>query len=163
MWTGKLHLYTKSPNYRFAFKNGLRELLKIYVRCVSEHVLFMFYKTKFSVYQSCQDCAPKNVEHLHMITHQNQFSLGLWSWLLVQLSPYIYISIAYGLSKLTEMFHLCRPLKSMDDVDALKGWIQSALVYLAMVDYPYPSKFLAPLPAWPVKVCILHSTCTYWE
>nr|XP_022323280.1 lysosomal Pro-X carboxypeptidase-like [Crassostrea virginica] len=60
-------------------------------------------------------------------------------------------SQAYGLSKLTEMFHLCRPLKSMDDVDALKGWIQSALVYLAMVDYPYPSKFLAPLPAWPVK------------
>lgn len=41
------------------------------------HVLFMFYKTKFSVYQSCQDCAPKSVEHLHMITHQNQFSLGL--------------------------------------------------------------------------------------
>ncbi|XP_062587574.1 lysosomal Pro-X carboxypeptidase-like [Saccostrea cucullata] len=55
-----------------------------------------------------------------------------------------------GLSKLTEMFHLCRPLKSVDEVGALKGWIQSALVYLAMVDYPYPSSFLAPLPAWPV-------------
>ncbi|XP_048773111.2 lysosomal Pro-X carboxypeptidase-like isoform X2 [Ostrea edulis] len=56
-----------------------------------------------------------------------------------------------GLSKLSEMFHLCKPLKTMDDLDALKGWIQSALVYLTMVDYPYPSSFLAPLPAWPVK------------
>lgn len=160
MWTWKLHLYTKSPNYRFASKNGFKKIVKNILVCKmcfrTVHVLFMFYKTKFSVYQSCKDCALKSVEHLHMITHQNQFSLGLWSW-------YIYISIAYGLSKLTEMFHLCRPLKSMDDVDALKGWIQSALVYLAMVDYPYPSKFLAPLPAWPVKVCILHSTCTYWE
>lgn len=63
------------------------------------------------------------------------------------------VQTAYGLSKLTEMFHLCKPLKSIDDVSTLKGWIVSALVYLAMVDYPYPSKFLAPLPAWPVKVC----------
>eukprot|EP00105_Crassostrea_gigas_P020096 XP_011438787.1 PREDICTED: lysosomal Pro-X carboxypeptidase-like [Crassostrea gigas] len=56
-----------------------------------------------------------------------------------------------GLAKLSEMFHLCKPLKSADDVTTLKNWIVSALVYLAMVDYPYPSKFLAPLPAWPVK------------
>lgn len=62
------------------------------------------------------------------------------------------VQTAGGLSKLSEMFHLCKPLKSIDDVSTLKGWIVSALVYLAMVDYPYPSKFLAPLPAWPVKV-----------
>lgn len=65
------------------------------------------------------------------------------------------VQTAGGLSKLSEMFHLCKPLKSIDDVSTLKGWIVSALVYLAMVDYPYPSKFLAPLPAWPVKVCSL--------
>lgn len=63
------------------------------------------------------------------------------------------VQTASGLSKLSEIFHLCKPLKSADDVTTLKNWIVSALVYLAMVDYPYPSKFLAPLPAWPVKVC----------
>lgn len=63
------------------------------------------------------------------------------------------VQTAGGLAKLSEMFHLCKPLKSADDVTTLKNWIVSALVYLAMVDYPYPSKFLAPLPAWPVKVC----------
>lgn len=63
------------------------------------------------------------------------------------------VQTAGGLTKLSEMFHLCKPLKSADDVTTLKNWIVSALLYLAMVDYPYPSKFLAPLPAWPVKVC----------
>lgn len=71
------------------------------------------------------------------------------------------VQTAYGLSKLTEMFHLCKPLKSIDDVSTLKGWIVSALVYVAMVDYPYPSKFLAPLPAWPVKVCSFSSHTYY--
>ncbi|GAB4847137.1 hypothetical protein Ancab_026148 [Ancistrocladus abbreviatus] len=56
-----------------------------------------------------------------------------------------------GLLQLTKNFRLCRELKNVGD---LSGWLESAYSYLAMVDYPYPSDFLMPLPGYPIKeVC----------
>ncbi|KAK7330920.1 hypothetical protein VNO77_25126 [Canavalia gladiata] len=56
-----------------------------------------------------------------------------------------------GLERLTKTFHICQQLKSTDD---LYGWLESAYSYLAMVDYPYPSAFLMPLPGHSIKeVC----------
>ncbi|KAL5556731.1 hypothetical protein UlMin_038967 [Ulmus minor] len=56
-----------------------------------------------------------------------------------------------GLLKLSETFRLCRTLKSAED---LIDWVDSAYSYLAMVNYPYPSEFLMPLPAYPIReVC----------
>ncbi|KAI4383446.1 hypothetical protein MLD38_009281 [Melastoma candidum] len=56
-----------------------------------------------------------------------------------------------GLQKLTKMFCLCRELKNVDD---LVDWLSSAYSYLAMVNYPYPSSFLMPLPGHPIReVC----------
>nr|DAD41593.1 TPA_asm: hypothetical protein HUJ06_015916 [Nelumbo nucifera] len=56
-----------------------------------------------------------------------------------------------GLLRLTEEFHLCRNLRSTQD---LEDWLESAYSYLAMVDYPYPSDFMMPLPGNPIKeVC----------
>ncbi|GMH24624.1 hypothetical protein Nepgr_026467 [Nepenthes gracilis] len=53
-----------------------------------------------------------------------------------------------GLLQLTKTFHLCRDLNNIGD---LSDWLESAYSYLAMVNYPYPSEFLMPLPANPVK------------
>uniref|UniRef100_A0A8D1E7N8 Lysosomal Pro-X carboxypeptidase n=1 Tax=Sus scrofa TaxID=9823 RepID=A0A8D1E7N8_PIG len=57
-----------------------------------------------------------------------------------------------GLHWLSEALHLCTPLTNSQDVQRLKDWISETWVNLAMVDYPYESDFLQPLPAWPIKV-----------
>ncbi|WOL15401.1 Peptidase S28 [Canna indica] len=56
-----------------------------------------------------------------------------------------------GLVKLSRNFRMCRNLNNSVQ---LSDWLSSAYSYLAMVDYPYPSEFLMPLPANPIKeVC----------
>ena len=56
-----------------------------------------------------------------------------------------------GRKMLSSTFKLCQPLQSLEDVSDFKAWIQETWIYLSMVDYPYASNFLEPLPAWPVK------------
>ncbi|KAF6157978.1 hypothetical protein GIB67_015294 [Kingdonia uniflora] len=56
-----------------------------------------------------------------------------------------------GLVQMSSNFRLCQRLNNTKD---LSDWLSSAYSYLAMVDYPYPSEFLMPLPANPIKeVC----------
>uniref|UniRef100_A0A2P2JB13 Lysosomal Pro-X carboxypeptidase n=2 Tax=Rhizophora mucronata TaxID=61149 RepID=A0A2P2JB13_RHIMU len=56
-----------------------------------------------------------------------------------------------GLAQLTKTFHMCRELTSTGD---LINWLEDAYSYLAMVDYPYPSAFMMPLPGYPIReVC----------
>ncbi|GKU94948.1 hypothetical protein SLEP1_g8370 [Rubroshorea leprosula] len=58
---------------------------------------------------------------------------------------------AGGLDQLAKTFHLCGELKSTGD---LTNWLDAAYSYLAMVNYPYPSEFLMPLPGHPIReVC----------
>eukprot|EP01029_Cantina_marsupialis_P024562 TRINITY_DN63486_c0_g1_i1.p1 TRINITY_DN63486_c0_g1~~TRINITY_DN63486_c0_g1_i1.p1 ORF type:complete len:470 (+),score=95.65 TRINITY_DN63486_c0_g1_i1:60-1469(+) len=52
--------------------------------------------------------------------------------------------------KLSKSFNLCDTLKP-NQLDHLIMWVANAFGFLAMMDYPYPSNFLKPLPAWPVK------------
>ncbi|GLG94684.1 Lysosomal Pro-X carboxypeptidase, partial [Gryllus bimaculatus] len=51
---------------------------------------------------------------------------------------------------LNKNWKLCKPLNKTEDGLALKAWLSDVLVNLAMVNYPYPSNFLAPLPAYPI-------------
>ncbi|XP_034851456.1 lysosomal Pro-X carboxypeptidase isoform X3 [Mirounga leonina] len=57
-----------------------------------------------------------------------------------------------GLRWLSENLDLCTALTNIQDVQHLKAWISETWINLAMVDYPYESDFLQPLPAWPIKV-----------
>lgn len=57
----------------------------------------------------------------------------------------------WGMEKLSSMFNTCEELTSSSQ---LVNWIVDTFSELAMVDYPYPTNFLAPLPAWPLnKTC----------
>lgn len=56
-----------------------------------------------------------------------------------------------GLLQLTKTFHLCGELEKTED---LANWLDSAYSYLAMVNYPYASEFIMPLPGHPIReVC----------
>ncbi|KAJ9554997.1 hypothetical protein OSB04_009611 [Centaurea solstitialis] len=53
-----------------------------------------------------------------------------------------------GLELLQKTFHIC---KNYISGGYLEGWLSTAFVYASMTDYPTPSNFLAPLPAYPIK------------
>uniref|UniRef100_W6NDI6 Peptidase S28 domain containing protein n=1 Tax=Haemonchus contortus TaxID=6289 RepID=W6NDI6_HAECO len=58
-----------------------------------------------------------------------------------------------GRAYLNELFHLEEKSRvvSDDDHKFLASFVREVFESMAMVNYPYPSEFLAPLPGWPVK------------
>ncbi|KAJ6743221.1 LYSOSOMAL PRO-X CARBOXYPEPTIDASE-LIKE PROTEIN [Salix viminalis] len=53
-----------------------------------------------------------------------------------------------GLDLLRKSFKICNNYIS---ASSLYNWLYTAWVYTAMTDYPTPSNFLSPMPAYPVK------------
>ncbi|XP_059646614.1 uncharacterized protein LOC132293252 [Cornus florida] len=53
-----------------------------------------------------------------------------------------------GFEVLRKSFRIC---KNKIDAGYLAGWLGTAYTYTAMTDYPTPSNFLNPLPAFPIK------------
>jgi lysosomal Pro-X carboxypeptidase len=53
-------------------------------------------------------------------------------------------------SQISSAFKLCTPIKHEYDVQNLIAYVENAITYMAMTDYPDATNFLQPLPAWPV-------------
>ncbi|KAF4525168.1 hypothetical protein B566_EDAN014759 [Ephemera danica] len=59
-----------------------------------------------------------------------------------------------GKAWLSSSWKLCKPLTKSDDVQKLKDWLVNIYTNFGMLDYPYPTNFLTPLPANPiVEMC----------
>ncbi|KAH9619333.1 hypothetical protein KSS87_001632 [Heliosperma pusillum] len=54
-----------------------------------------------------------------------------------------------GIEKLRSSFNICKDITFT--VDDIESWLATAYTYTSMTDYPTPSNFLNPLPAYPVK------------
>ena len=57
-----------------------------------------------------------------------------------------------GMKWLSDNFKLCTELNSTADVANLKDYLNEAWTNVAMMNYPYPTSFLMPLPGNPVEV-----------
>lgn len=53
---------------------------------------------------------------------------------------------------LSTAFKTCTPVNNTDQIQNLYEHLMNGFSYMAMTDYPYPSAFLEPMPAWPVNV-----------
>ena len=53
--------------------------------------------------------------------------------------------------EISSMFNTCQQI-TKENYSHLLEWIRNAFTILAMMNYPYPTNFLAPLPGHPVKV-----------
>ena len=53
--------------------------------------------------------------------------------------------------EITKAFKTCKPV-TKETLNHLYGWVRNSFTDLAMMNYPYPSDLLAPLPGYPVNV-----------
>lgn len=56
-----------------------------------------------------------------------------------------------GRASLNNKFNFCTNLTKTEDIDTFIEYLSDVYGNLAMVNYPYASEFLAPLPAYPVR------------
>lgn len=63
----------------------------------------------------------------------------------------LFYNLDEGLNWLSKEWKLCRALKNSSDVRSLKNWLTDSYGYMAMLNYPYPTNFLNPLPGNPVR------------
>lgn len=61
-----------------------------------------------------------------------------------------------GKKKMSSELVLCDSIKSDADLDMFFGYLEDVYGSLAMVNYPYSSDFLMPLPAYPVRQFCSH-------
>ncbi|KRY12733.1 Lysosomal Pro-X carboxypeptidase [Trichinella patagoniensis] len=105
---------------------------------------------------------PSNVHGLLFVNGEKQvefsffkavyFFSSLWLWEFVYFQ--FFACSAEGRLDLAKMFRLCNETQftSKKNVTQLVNWLTDIYGTLAMVNYPYATEFLKPVPAWPVKV-----------
>ena len=64
---------------------------------------------------------------------------------------YLFNSTEDEWANFTEWLNLCSPIENTTDIEDIYEHFLNGYAYMAMTNYPYPSNFLEPMPAWPVN------------
>lgn len=56
-----------------------------------------------------------------------------------------------GKQELATLWKFCTPFETDEEISTLISWLTNIYAALAETNYPYPTSFLVPLPANPVK------------
>merc|ERR1712227_68400 len=91
------------------------------------HDFWVKVTTDFAAYDGCEDNVRKGFAALTAMAQAE-------SW-----------------DSITDIMRTCQPIKNHGDFMHLMGWARNAMVLQAMLDYPYPTDFMAPLPGYPIK------------
>lgn len=105
-------------------------------------------------YDSITDQAAKKLYGQECVTWYQQ---GFYDLIQAQ-----YVNATY--ENITKEFNLCEdtPIATPIDVEVLIEQLSDNLGSMAMVNYPYATSFLHPLPAWPLKTsCANASSLTF--
>ena len=54
-------------------------------------------------------------------------------------------------AKIKEIFNICDDLASPEEIEAIIGILSDSIGTMAIVNYPYATNFVNPLPAWPIQ------------
>ncbi|CAH1109172.1 unnamed protein product [Psylliodes chrysocephalus] len=57
-----------------------------------------------------------------------------------------------GMNYISSTWKLCTKLQTAEDVKMLVDWLSKIFIELSMANYPYPSNYYNPVPAFPVMV-----------
>jgi lysosomal Pro-X carboxypeptidase len=60
-------------------------------------------------------------------------------------------------AEVSTLFNTCKVIDADTKIQNMYEHFSNGFLYMAMTDYPYPSAFLEPMPAWPVNV-----SCEAW-
>ena len=79
----------------------------------------------FAAYPNCEDNIRQGFDELEQMAHNGQYS------------------------DITEFMRTCQTINK-DNFAHMLGWARNAMVLQSMLDYPYPTDFMAPLPGYPI-------------
>jgi hypothetical protein len=63
---------------------------------------------------------------------------------------YILNAEATDYAMISDTLKTCAPVTHKDNLTNLYYHLMNGYAYMAMTNYPYPTSFLEPMPAWPV-------------
>ena len=109
---------------------------------------------------TCLRVPPKDVPDSYPVLDWCKVSL---QWSFQSLNFVFYRFAAFGrYDKISQAFKTCNSVTSTS-LNHLYGWIRNSFTDLAMMNYPYPTDLLAPLPGYPVNVSDYFIVATFYH
>ncbi|XP_076261393.1 lysosomal Pro-X carboxypeptidase [Rhynchophorus ferrugineus] len=102
---------------------------------------------QFKGLTNCENFNKINTDVLKSLGSENCVNTIKKSWAILRSKT----NSTDGKNNVSQQFSLCKDLQNSDDVETLLNWLSEIYTNVVMVNYPYPTDFLNPLPANPAR------------